>query len=107
MGLLVVDLYSAATFIWSNCDAKATKFQLLSVHGNKAYKKHLEVPPNNINVPCKAAVKHTKKLAAILLDLTVKGKSMRNDLEKHHTMLMLKTSAPDRMLQIVPALKDI
>ena len=104
MGLLLLDVYGAATFIWSNCDLKSTKLKLMTMH--KVYQKHFEIPFIDINVQCRLAVKEIKNLAAVLLDVAVKGETVRNELEKQWAMQVLRTSAPDQMLNILLALKD-
>ena len=89
-----------ATWMWSYCDLKATKAQLEKLHSKKLIKRHLEVPYININAECRTAVKDMKKLAAMLLNLTIKGKSVRLELEAKHKQ------APSQSLAMLLALKD-
>lgn len=100
LGEKVVDVYETATWIWSFCDLKATKAQLEKLHSKKLIKRHLEVPYININVECRSAIKDIKKLAAMLLNLTVKGKSVRLELEAKHKQKSTQS------LSILLALKD-
>lgn len=100
LGEKVADVYETATWIWSFCDLKATKAQLEKLHSKKLIKRHLEVPYININVECRSAVKDIKKLAAMLLNLTVKGKSVRLELEAKHKQKSTQS------LSILLALKD-
>jgi hypothetical protein len=81
LGEQVTSVYESATWLWSFCDLKATKAQLEKLHSKKLIKRHLEVPYININAECRTAVKDVKKLAAMLLNLTIKGKSVRLELE--------------------------
>ncbi len=100
LGEKVADVYETATWIWSFCDLKATKAQLEKLHSKKLIKRHMEVPYININVECRNAVKDVKKLAAMLLNLTVKGKSVRLELEAKHKQKSTQS------LSILLALKD-
>ena len=100
LGEKVADVYETATWIWSFCDLKATKAQLEQLHSKKLIKRHLEVPYININAECSNAVKDVKKLAAMLLNLTVKGKSVRLELEAKHKQKSTQS------LSILLALKD-
>lgn len=100
LGEQVADVSGTATWIWSYCDLKATKAQLEKIHSKKLIKRHLEVPYININAECRTAVKDVKKLAAMLLDLTVKGKSVRLELEAKHKQ------TPSQSLSVLLALKD-
>jgi hypothetical protein len=84
VGEEVADLSRTATWMWSYCDLKSTKARLEELHSKKLIKRHLEVPYININAECRNAVKDVKKLAAMLLNLTVKGKSVRLELEEKH-----------------------
>jgi hypothetical protein len=81
LGEQVADVCGTATWLWSFCDLKATKAQLEKIHSKRLIKRHLEVPYININAECRTAVKDMKKLAAMLLNLTIKGKSVRTELE--------------------------
>jgi hypothetical protein len=96
----VTNVYETATWIWSFCDLKATKAQLEKLHSKKLIKRHLEVPYININAECRNAVKDVKKLAAMLLTLTVKGKSVRLELEAKHKQ------KSNQSLSVLLALKD-
>ena len=100
LGEKVADVYENATWMWSFCDLKATKAQLEKLHSKKLIKRHLEVPYININSECRNAVKDVKKLAAMLLNLTVKGKSVRLKLEAKHKQKSTHS------LSILLALKD-
>lgn len=100
LGEQVVRVYEKATWLWSFCDLKATKHTLEKLHGKKQIKRHLEVPYININAECRTAVKDVKKLAAMLMNLTVKGKSVRAQLE------VKRSKTPSQSLDIVLALKD-
>ena len=100
LGEKVADVYENATWMWSFCDLKATKAQLEKLHSKKLIKRHLEVPYININAECRNAVKDVKKLAAMLLNLTVKGKSVRLELEAKHKQKSTQS------LSILVALKD-
>ena len=100
LGEKVADVYENATWMWSFCDLKATKAQLEKLHSKKLIKRHLEVPYININAECRNAVKDVKKLAAMLLNLTVKGKSVRLELEAKHKQKSTQS------LSILLALKD-
>ena len=100
LGEKVADVYETATWIWSFCDLKATKAQLEKLHSKKLIKRHLEVPYININAECRNAVKDVKKLAAMLLNLTIKDKSVRLELEIKHK----KTST--QSLSVLLSLKD-
>lgn len=100
LGEKVADVYETATWIWSFCDLKATKAQLEKLHSKKLIKRHLEVPYININAECRNAVKDVKKLAAMLLNLTIKDKSVRLELEIKHK----KTST--QSLSVLLALKE-
>ena len=100
LGEKVVDVYETATWMWSFCDLKATKAQLEKLHSKKLIKRHLEVPYININAECRNAVKDVKKLAAMLLNLTVKGRSVRLELEAKHKLKSTQS------LSILLALKD-
>ena len=100
LGEKVADVYETATWIWSFCDFKATKAQLEKLHSKKLIKRHLEVPYININAECRNAVKDVKKLAAMLLNLTIKDKSVRLELEIKHK----KTST--QSLSVLLALKE-
>jgi len=96
----VASVYESATWLWSFCDLKATKAQLEKLHSKKLIKKHLEVPFININAECRNAVKDVKKLAAMLLNLTVKGKSVRLELDAK------RSANPSQLLDTLLALKD-
>jgi hypothetical protein len=96
----VADVYETATWIWSFCDLKATKAQLEKLHSKKLIKRHMEVPYININAECRNAVKDVKKLATMLLNLTVKGKSVRLELEAKQKQKSTQS------LSILLALKD-
>jgi hypothetical protein len=96
----VSSVYESATWLWSFCDLKATKAELEILHGKKQVKRHLEVPYININTECRTAVKDVKKLAAMLLNLTVKGKSVRLELEAKHK------KTPNQSLAMLLALKE-
>ena len=100
LGEQVTSVYESATWLWSFCDLKATKAQLEKLHSKKLIKRHLEVPYININVVWRSAVKDVKKLAAMLLNLTVKGKSVRLELEAKHKQKSTQS------LSILLALKD-
>ena len=100
IGEQVSSVYDSATWLWSFCDLKATKAQLETLHGKKQVMRHLEVPYLNINAECRAAVKEVKKLAAMLLNLTVKGKSVRLALEAK------RSKNPCQSLDNLLALKD-
>jgi hypothetical protein len=100
LGEKVADVYENATWMWSFCDLKATKAQLEKLHSKKLIKRHLEVPYININAECRNAVKDVKKLAAMLLNLTIKDKSVRLELEIKHK----KTST--QSLSVLLSLKD-
>jgi hypothetical protein len=93
IGEQVSSVYDSATWLWSFCDLKATKAQLETLHGKKQVKRHLEVPYLNINSECRAAVKEVKKLAAMLLNLTVKGKSVRVELEAKYKKTLSQSLA--------------
>ena len=79
---------------------KATKAQLEKLHEKKQIKRHLEVPYININAECRNAVKDVKKLAAMLLNLTVKGKSVRLELDAK------RATNTSQLLSVLLALKD-
>jgi hypothetical protein len=96
----VASVYESATWLWSFCDLKATKAQLEKLHSKKLIKRHLEVPYININAECRNAVKDVKKLAAMLLNLTVKGKSVRLELAAK------RSANPSQLLDALLALKD-
>jgi hypothetical protein len=100
LGEQVADVYGTATWIWSYCDLKATKAQLEQLHSKKLIKRHLEVPYININGLCRSAVKDVKKLAAMLLNLTVKGKSVRLELDA------IRATNPNQSLDTLLALKE-
>jgi hypothetical protein len=100
IGEQVTNVYESATWLWSFCDLKATKAQLEMIHGKKQVKRHLEVPYININAECRNAVKDVKKLAAMLLNLTIKGKSVRLKLEA------MRSKNPSQSLSVLLALKD-
>lgn len=100
IGEQVTNVYESATWLWSFCDLKATKAQLEKLHSKKLIKRHLEVPYININAECRNAVKDVKKLAAILLNLTIKGKSVRFELE------VKRSKNPSQSLSVLLALKD-
>jgi hypothetical protein len=100
LGEQVTNVYESATWLWSFCDLKATKAQLEKLHEKKQIKRHLEVPYININAECRNAVKNVKKLAAMLLNLTVKGKSVRLELEVKHKQTSTQS------LSVLLALKD-
>ena len=100
LGEQVTSVYESATWLWSFCDLKATKAQLEKLHEKKQIKRHLEVPYININAECRNAVKDVKKLAAMLLNLTVKGKSVRLELEAKHKQ------TPSQSLSVLLALKE-
>ena len=100
LGEQVTNVYESATWLWSFCDLKATKAQLEKLHEKKQIKRHLEVPYININAECRNAVKDVKKLAAMLLNLTVKGKSVRLELEAK------RSKNPSQSLDTLIALKD-
>ena len=100
LGEQVADVCGTATWMWSYCDLKATKAQLEKLHSKKLIKRHLEVPFININAECRTAVKDVKKLAAMLLNLTIKGKSVRLELEAKHKQ------TPSQSLSVLLALKD-
>lgn len=100
LGEKVTSVYESATWLWSFCDLKATKAQLEKLHSKKLIKRHLEVPYININAECRTAVKDVKKLAAMLLNLTVKGKSVRLELEAKHKQ------KSNQSLSVLLALKD-
>lgn len=100
LGEQVTSVYESATWLWSFCDLKATKAQLEKLHSKKLIKRHLEVPYININAECRTAVKDVKKLAAMLLNLTVKGKSVRLELEAK------RSNNPSQSLDTLIALKD-
>ena len=106
LGEQVERVYNSATWMWSFCDLKATKHILEQLHGKSQVKRHLEVPYININAECRTAVKDVKKLAAMLLNLTIKRKNVRDELDKRRTLLALKTSAPNQTLDVLIALKD-
>ena len=100
LGEQVTSVYESATWLWSFCDLKATKAQLEKLHEKKQIKRHLEVPYIHINAECRNAVKDVKKLAAMLLNLTVKGKSVRLELEAKHKQ------TPSQSLSVLLALKE-
>ena len=100
LGEQMTSVYESATWLWSFCDLKATKAQLEKLHSKKLIKRHLEVPYININAECRNAVKDVKKLAAMLLNLTIKDKSVRLELEIKHK----KTST--QSLSVLLALKE-
>ena len=100
LGEQMTSVYESATWLWSFCDLKATKAQLEKLHSKKLIKRHLEVPYININAECRTAVKDVKKLAAMLLNLTVKGKSVRLELEAK------RSKNPSQSLDTLIALKD-
>jgi len=100
LGEKVTNVYESATWLWSFCDLKATKAQLEKLHSKKLIKRNLEVPYININAECRNAVKDIKKLAAMLLNLTVKGKSVRLELDAK------RAKNPSQSLAILLALKD-
>jgi hypothetical protein len=100
IGEKVTNVYESATWLWSFCDLKATKAQLEKLHSKKLIKRHLEVPYLNINAECRNAVKDVKKLAAMLLNLTVKGKSVRLELDAK------RATNPSQSLSVLLALKD-
>jgi hypothetical protein len=100
LGEQVTSVYESATWLWSFCDLKATKAQLEKLHEKKQIKRHLEVPYININAECRNAVKDVKKLAAMLLNLTVKGKSVRLELEAKHKQTSTQS------LSVLLSLKD-
>jgi hypothetical protein len=100
LGEQVTSVYESATWLWSFCDLKATKAQLEKLHSKKLIKRHLEVPYININAECRTAVKDVRKLAAMLLNLTVKGKSVRLELEAK------RSKNPSQSLDALVALKD-
>jgi len=100
LGEQVTSVYESATWLWSFCDLKATKAQLEKLHEKKQIKRHLEVPYININAECRNAVKNVKKLAAMLLNLTVKGKSVRLELEAKHKQTSTQS------LSVLLSLKD-
>ena len=100
LGEQMTSVYESATWLWSFCDLKATKAQLEKLHSKKLIKRHLEVPYININAECRNAVKDVKKLAAMLLNLTLKDKSVRLELEIKHK----KTST--QSLSVLLSLKD-
>ena len=79
---------------------EATKAQLEKLHSKKLIKRHLEFPYININAECRTAVKDVKKLAAMLLNLTVKGKSVRLELDAK------RAKNPSQLLAVLLALKD-
>jgi hypothetical protein len=100
LGEQVASVYESATWLWSFCDLKATKAQLEELHSKKLIKRHLEVPYININAECRNAVKDVKKLAAMLLNLTIKGKSVRLELDAK------RATNPSQSLSVLLALKD-
>ena len=100
LGEQVKNVYESATWLWSFCDLKATKAQLEKLHEKKQIKRHLEVPYININAECRNAVKDVKKLAAMLLNLTVKGKSVRLELDGK------RSTNPSQSLEVLLALKE-
>ena len=100
LGEQVTSVYESATWLWSFCDLKATKAQLEKLHEKKQIKRHLEVPYININAECRNAVKDVKKLAAMLLNLTVKGKSVRLELDAKHKQTSTQS------LSVLLSLKD-
>ena len=100
LGEQVTSVYESATWLWSFCDLKATKAQLEKLHEKKQIKRHLEVPYININGECRNAVKDVKKLAAMLLNLTVKGKSVRLELDAK------RATNTSQLLSVLLALKD-
>ena len=100
LGEQVTSVYESATWLWSFCDLKATKAQLEKLHEKKQIKRHLEVPYININAECRNAVKDVKKLAAMLLNLTVKGKSVRLELDAK------RATNTSQLLSVLLALKD-
>lgn len=100
LGEQVTSVYESATWLWSFCDLKATKAQLEKLHEKKQIKRHLEVPYININAECRNAVKNVKKLAAMLLNLTVKGKSVRLELDAK------RSTNPSQSLAVLLALKE-
>lgn len=100
LGEQMTSVYESATWLWSFCDLKATKAQLEKLHEKKHIKRHLEVPYININAECRNAVKDVKKLAAMLLNLMVKGKSVRLELEAKHKQ------TPSQSLSVLLALKE-
>jgi hypothetical protein len=100
LGEEVASVYESATWLWSFCDLKATKAQLEKLHSKKLIKRHLEVPYLNINAECRNAVKDVKKLAAMLLNLTIKGKSVRLELDAK------RATNPSQSLSVLLSLKD-
>jgi len=100
LGEKVVSVYESAIWMWSFCDLKATKARLEQIHEKRHIKRHLEVPYLNINAECRNVVKDVKKLAAMLLNLTVKGKSVRLELDAK------RATNPSQALAVLLALKD-
>ena len=100
LGEQVTSIYESATWLWSFCDLKSTKAKLEKIHSKKLIKRHLEVPYININAECRNAVKDLKKLAVMLLNLTIKGKSVRLELE------VKRSKNPNQSLSVLLALKD-
>lgn len=105
LGEQVATVISTATFIWSYCDLAANKSKLEQLHGKKQVKKHLEVPYINISSQCGSVVKNVKKLAVMVLNLTVKKKYVRDELDKKRMLLALKTGVKNQTLDMLVALK--
>lgn len=96
----IVNTYHTANWLWSFSDLKSTKAQLEKLHSKKLIKRHLEVPYININAECRNAVKDVKTLSAMLLNLTVKGKNVRLELDA------MRSANPSQLLDALLALKD-
>ena len=99
LGEQVASVYETAIWMWSYCDLKATKAQLEKIHEKKHIKRHLEVPYLNINAECRNAVKDVKKLAVMLLNLTIADKSVHLELDSKCA------KNPSQSLSVLLALK--
>ena len=97
-------VYSGAMFLWSFGDAKAMKDAVINIHGQKLAKRNMEVPVLNINAELRIAKNEVKKLAKMLMELEVKSKNVRFELEKQQTMNALVSGASNSYAKSMLAL---
>lgn len=91
-------LFHQATLIWSRCDNKTLKEQVVAHCGKKGATKNMETPLLNIVPECKNAVKEVKKLAKLLLNVGSSSKTIGEELEHMQTIGTLTNGSTDTVI---------
>jgi len=78
----LVNVYFAATVVWSNSDVSVINSKLSNVYGKRYISKNKEQPEMKIARECGAAVRELRKMSKVLRELGNGNSTIRDELEK-------------------------